>query len=83
MPDTQIPQVGANAPDFELPDGNNQPVRLRGLKGKPVVLYFYPKYNMPLSNPRKSLYINDLQIYQYHLSAVWCNFGAIVWYRLA
>ena len=47
MPDTPIPQAGANAPDFELPDGNNQPVRLSGLKGKPVVLYFYPKDNTP------------------------------------
>lgn len=34
--------VGAAAPDFELA-GTNGPIRLADLKGKPVVLYFYPK----------------------------------------
>ena len=35
--------VGASAPDFTLPDSAGKPVALAGLKGKPVVLYFYPK----------------------------------------
>ncbi len=34
---------GSKAPDFELPGGDGTPVRLSKLKGKPVVLYFYPK----------------------------------------
>jgi peroxiredoxin Q/BCP len=34
---------GSKAPDFELPDSQGRPVRLAGLKGRPVVLYFYPK----------------------------------------
>lgn len=36
-------ESGQKAPDFELPDDQGKPVRLSKLKGKPVVLYFYPK----------------------------------------
>ena len=35
--------VGAKAPDFSLPDQDGSTVTLKGLKGKQVVLYFYPK----------------------------------------
>ena len=35
-------EIGAVAPAFELAT-NDGPVRLADLKGKPVVLYFYPK----------------------------------------
>jgi peroxiredoxin Q/BCP len=35
--------VGASAPNFTLPDSSGKPVALASLKGKPVVLYFYPK----------------------------------------
>jgi peroxiredoxin Q/BCP len=37
--------VGAKAPDFSLPDGNGGTVSLKQLKGKTVILYFYPKDN--------------------------------------
>ncbi|MDX5443619.1 MAG: peroxiredoxin [Hymenobacteraceae bacterium] len=41
-----ILQVGALAPDFELPDQDGNIFRLSDLKGKKhVVLYFYPKDN--------------------------------------
>ena len=36
-------EVGAKAPDFSLPDQDGSTVTLKGLKGKQVVLYFYPK----------------------------------------
>ena len=36
-------KTGDQAPDFELPDHEGTPVRLSGLRGTPVVLYFYPK----------------------------------------
>lgn len=36
-------QEGQPAPDFELPTDDGGPVRLSGLKGHPVVVYFYPK----------------------------------------
>ena len=35
--------VGAKAPDFSLPDQDGSTVTLKSLKGKQVVLYFYPK----------------------------------------
>ena len=38
---------GDSAPDFELPDQDGKPVRLSSLRGKPVVLYFYPKADTP------------------------------------
>jgi len=34
---------GIKAPDFELPDADGKTVRLSQLKGRPVVIYFYPK----------------------------------------
>ena len=36
-------QDGENAPDFSLPDDAGLVVRLSKLKGRPVVVYFYPK----------------------------------------
>ena len=38
---------GDEAPDFELPDQDGNPVRLFDLRGRPVVLYFYPKADTP------------------------------------
>lgn len=40
-------QVGDTAPDFMLSDGNGGTVSLSGLRGKKVVLYFYPKDMTP------------------------------------
>jgi len=34
---------GKKAPDFALPDADGNTVKLAGLKGRPVVVYFYPK----------------------------------------
>lgn len=42
-----MPNVGDPAPDFELPDASGAPVRLSNLRGKKVVLYFYPKDMTP------------------------------------
>ena len=36
-------EVGDKAPDFTLPADDGGTVSLKALKGKPVVLYFYPK----------------------------------------
>jgi thioredoxin-dependent peroxiredoxin len=38
---------GTPAPDFELESDAGATVRLSELRGKPVVLYFYPKDNTP------------------------------------
>jgi thioredoxin-dependent peroxiredoxin len=36
-------EQGDDAPDFELPDQDGNPVKLSDLRGRPVVVYFYPK----------------------------------------
>jgi len=38
---------GDAAPDFELQDQDGEPVKLSSLRGRPVVLYFYPKADTP------------------------------------
>jgi peroxiredoxin Q/BCP len=40
-------EEGQPAPDFELPTDSGETVKLSDLRGKPVVLYFYPKDNTP------------------------------------
>jgi peroxiredoxin Q/BCP len=40
-------KAGDAAPPFDLPDGTGGRVSLASLKGKPVVLYFYPKDDTP------------------------------------
>lgn len=39
--------VGDKAPELAIPDQDGTPVTLKDLKGKPVVLYFYPKDDTP------------------------------------
>jgi len=38
---------GDPAPDFTLPDGNGNLIRLSDFRGQRVVLYFYPRDNTP------------------------------------
>ena len=40
-------EEGQTAPDFTLPADNGGKVKLSELRGKPVVLYFYPKDDTP------------------------------------
>jgi thioredoxin-dependent peroxiredoxin len=40
-------EEGQQAPDFELPDQDGNPVRLSDLRGRQVVLYFYPEADTP------------------------------------
>ncbi len=39
--------VNDKAPEFTLPDQNGEEVSLKGLRGKTVVLYFYPRADTP------------------------------------
>ena len=41
------PKVGNQAPDFTLPATGDQKIKLSALRGRPVVLYFYPKDSTP------------------------------------
>lgn len=40
-------ETGTKAPDFTLPDKDGREVSLSDLRGKKVVLYFYPRDNTP------------------------------------
>ena len=40
-------EEGKPAPDFQLTDDRGEQVKLSDLRGKPVVLYFYPKDDTP------------------------------------
>jgi len=40
-------KVGDKAPNFSLPDQDGKTVSLKSLKGKQMVLYFYPKDDTP------------------------------------
>jgi peroxiredoxin Q/BCP len=40
-------EVGAKAPDFSLPGDGGETITLSAYRGKPVVLYFYPKDDTP------------------------------------
>jgi thioredoxin-dependent peroxiredoxin len=42
-----VVEEGAPAPDFELQSDEGETVTLSALRGKPVVLYFYPKDDTP------------------------------------
>jgi thioredoxin-dependent peroxiredoxin len=41
------PQIGDLVEDFTLPDQDGNPVTLSALRGKPVVLFFYPRADTP------------------------------------
>jgi peroxiredoxin Q/BCP len=40
-------KIGEKAPDFKLASGDGQMLSLKDLKGKKIVLYFYPKDDTP------------------------------------
>ena len=42
-----MPDVGDKAPNFKMPTDGGGEVSLKGLKGRKVVLYFYPKDDTP------------------------------------
>jgi peroxiredoxin Q/BCP len=42
-----VPEPGDIAPDFTLSDQDGNPVTLSALRGRPVVVYFYPKADTP------------------------------------
>ena len=40
-------KVGDTAPDFALPNQDGKTIRLADLKGKTVVVWFYPRADTP------------------------------------
>jgi peroxiredoxin Q/BCP len=51
-------KVGDRAPDFSLPDQNNQTVSLSDFEGRKLLLYFYPKAETP-GCTRQAISIRD------------------------
>jgi peroxiredoxin Q/BCP len=45
--ETMSVQEGDTAPDFEMPASGGRTVSLTAMKGKPFILYFYPKADTP------------------------------------
>jgi len=64
-------KAGKKAPEFSIPNQHNETITLASLKGKKVVLYFYPKDNTPtcteeacnLRDNYKLLQKNGYQVY--------------------
>jgi peroxiredoxin (alkyl hydroperoxide reductase subunit C) len=48
--------AGTEAPDFELRSGPDQTVSLAGLRGRPVILAFYPADWSPVCSDQMALY---------------------------
>jgi thioredoxin-dependent peroxiredoxin len=42
-----MPTAGEPAPDFSLPDQHGDTVSLSALRGRPVLVYFYPRADTP------------------------------------
>jgi peroxiredoxin len=72
---------GTEAPDFELPSTPDQKLSLSGLRGRPVVLVFYPEDWSPVCSDQLALY-QELQseFARYHaqlvgisVDGIWCH----------
>jgi peroxiredoxin Q/BCP len=59
-----IPPTGAPAPDFSLVSDSGTVVRLAELRGRPVVLYFYPKDDTPGCTVEACAFRDDYGAYQ-------------------
>jgi peroxiredoxin Q/BCP len=59
-----IPQIGEMAPDFELESDRGETFRLSELRGKRIVLYFYPKADTPGCTTEACGFRDDFSIYQ-------------------
>lgn len=55
--------VNMPAPDFTLPDETGALRSLREFRGKPVVLYFYPKDDTPGCTKEACSFRDDYQVY--------------------
>src|SRR5688572_4089572 len=73
--------AGTPAPDFELHTTPDQPIRLRDLRGRPVVLAFYPADWSPVCGDQMALYNEILPEFRRHnaellgisVDGIWCH----------
>lgn len=57
-------KAGISAPDFELLDENGTPHKLSDYRGRPVVLYFYPKDDTPGCTKEACAFRDDYSRYE-------------------
>jgi peroxiredoxin len=73
--------AGKPAPDFTLPSGPSTQVRLSDLRGRPVILIFYPADWSPVCGDELALFNELLQEFRRHdaevlgisVDGVWCH----------
>lgn len=58
------PPAGTPAPDFALHGDDGSVVRLSDFKGKPIVLYFYPRDDTPGCTTEACAFRDDETVYQ-------------------
>jgi peroxiredoxin len=74
-------RVGTRAPDFELSSGPDQTVSLAALRGRPVILAFYPADWSPVCSDQMALYQAvlpefqrfDAELLGLSVDGVWCH----------
>ena len=74
-------QAGAVAPDFTLPGAPGETVSLRDLRGRPVILAFYPADWSPVCGDQMALYNEVLPEFEAHgatllgisVDGSWCH----------
>jgi peroxiredoxin len=74
-------EAGTNAPDFALKSTPDQVLRLSELRGKPVILAFYPADWSPVCGDQMALYNEILEEFDAHgaqllgisVDGVWCH----------
>jgi len=78
---TAILSAGTKAPDFSLPVGPDRKISLSELKGKPVILAFYPADWSPVCGDQMALYNEILPDFKEHgaelvgisVDGAWCH----------
>jgi peroxiredoxin len=73
--------AGTPAPDFTLPNGPDSALRLADLRGRPVILVFYPADWSPVCGDELALYNELLPEFRRHdaelvgisVDGVWCH----------
>jgi peroxiredoxin len=80
-PMTELLLAGANAPDFTLASTPRETVALSSLRGRPVVLAFYPADWSPVCSDQMALYNQILPTFSEYgaavlgisVDSVWCH----------
>ena len=59
-----MPDAGEMAPDFEAPTDTGETIRLSDLRGRDVVLYFYPRADTPGCTKEACSFRDDYRAYE-------------------